>query len=41
MKKFYLLLITCLIHMNLSAQDLVSVGNYRKFKSTVLGGEVT
>ena len=41
MKKFCLLLIFCLVCMNLGAQDPVSVGTYRKFKSAVLGGEVT
>lgn len=41
MKKFSLIVIICLTHLSLSAQDPVSVGNYRKFKSVILNGEVT
>jgi len=41
MKKCYLFAIACLVQLSLSAQEPVSVGTYRKFKSTLLGGEVT
>ncbi|HNW73118.1 MAG TPA: tetratricopeptide repeat protein [Bacteroidales bacterium] len=41
MKKFSLVGILCLLHLSLSAQEPVSVGNYRNFKSAILGGEVT
>jgi len=41
MKKFGLLLITCLVHMSINAQEDVTIGKYRKFESRILGGEVT
>ncbi len=41
MKKLTLTLILWLIFMNLFAQDSVTFGKYRKFTSTILGGEVT
>ncbi len=41
MKNFRLVGILCLLQLSLSAQEPVSVGNYRKFKSAILGGEVT
>ncbi len=41
MKKLILLLILWLMNMNLFAQDSVTFGKYRKFTSTILGGEVT
>lgn len=41
MKKIALLLIICLIHSGLIAQDNVVIGMYKKFESKILGGEVT
>ena len=41
MKKLILLIILWLICMNLFPQDSVTFGKYRKFTSTILGGEVT
>jgi len=41
MKKLIILLILWLMYMNLPAQDSVTIGKYRKFTSSVLGGEVT
>ena len=41
MKKLILLLILWLMYLNLFAQDSVTIGKYRKFTSTILGGEVT
>ena len=41
MKKLILLLLLWLMYMNLFAQDSVTFGKYRKFTSTILGGEVT
>jgi predicted alpha/beta superfamily hydrolase len=40
-KKLGLILIICLLHMSLMAQDDVIIGKYRKFNSGILGGEVT
>ena len=41
MKKLILLLIPFLIQTGLCAQDDVTIGKYRKFNSTILGGEIT
>ncbi len=41
MKKLILLFIFGMIYLNLFAQDSVTIGKYRKFASTILGGEVT
>lgn len=41
MKKLILLHILWLMCLNLFAQDSVTFGKYRKFTSTILGGEVT
>jgi predicted alpha/beta superfamily hydrolase len=41
MKKINLLLIVCLIKLSLIAQDDVTIGKFKKFESTILGGEVT
>ena len=41
MKKLILMLIFWLMYANLFSQDNVTFGNYRKFNSSILGGEVT
>jgi hypothetical protein len=38
MRLFYLI---CLIHINLTAQDSVTIGSYRKLESKILGGEIS
>jgi predicted alpha/beta superfamily hydrolase len=41
MKNLSLLLIACLLHLSLNAQDDVTIGKYKKFESKILGGEIT
>jgi predicted alpha/beta superfamily hydrolase len=41
MKNLVISLIIWLMYMNLYAQDRVTIGRYRNFTSTILGGEVT
>ena len=42
MKKSSLLFcMICFIQINLAAQDSVTIGKYRKFESTILGGEIS
>ena len=41
MKKMSLLLIICLLHLGLNAQDDVTIGKYKKFESKILGGKIT
>lgn len=41
MKPFFLLFTAFQLQLSLFAQESVSVGNYRKFNSAILGGEVT
>lgn len=41
MKNLSLLLIICLLHLGLNAQEDVTIGKYNKFESKILGGEIT
>ena len=40
-KSMILFYLICFIQINLTAQDSVTIGKYRKFESTILGGEIS